>query len=392
MFAHRDARTIRKPTASTAGYLLSMPLLIALTLWTAACRGAVTDTRAQQPVSREPTVVTIETAGAVERELPTVIRATGTFVADESSDVTAHVSGSVLETAVKVGDVVAEGHVIVRLDARNAVLDLDLAQAGLQQAEAQSQNAKVEADRNAALVKSGDISRSTYERLTTQLLTAEAGVAQAKARVATAAKAVEDTRIMAPFAGHVSARPVAVGEYVTPTTKLATILRIQPIKLQLQVSESDAARLKRGMAVRAEVPAHANTAFRGTVSALNVALDPNSRAMTIDVQFPNTDDKLLPGMFGTAEIQLPETQRVVYVPKAAVSTIANGQSSAVYVIEGSTARVRVVQTGEVQGELVRILAGISGGAVVATTRLNELFDGAHVKIASPVAHKSADGQ
>jgi membrane fusion protein (multidrug efflux system) len=392
MFVNGIATTIGKPTVSTAGYLLSVPLVIALTASTVACRRAVTDTQAQQPLSREPTIVTIEAAGAVERELPTVIRATGTFVADESSDVTAQVSGSVLETAVKVGDVVAQGHVIVRLDARNAMLDLELAQAGLQQAEAQSRNAKVEADRNAGLVKSGDISRSTYEKLTTQLLTADAAVAQAKARVATATKAVEDTRIMAPFGGHVSARPVAVGEYVTPTTKLATILRIQPIKLQLQVSESDAGKLKRGMAVRAEVPAHPKTAFRGTVSALNVALDPNSRAMTIDVQFPNADDRLLPGMFGTAEIQLPETERVVYVPRAAVSTIANGQSSAVYLIEGSTARVRVVQTGEVQGELVRILAGISGGAVVATTRVNELFDGAHVRIASPVAHKSVDGQ
>jgi multidrug efflux pump subunit AcrA (membrane-fusion protein) len=97
-------------------------------------------------------------------------------------------------------------------------------------------------------------------------------------------------------------------------------------------------------------------------------------------------------MFGTAEIHLPATERAVYVPTAAVATIANGQSSAVYVIEGTTAHVRVVQTGEAQGDMVRVLAGIDGGAVVATNRLNELFDGVRVRVAAPTGSKATDGQ
>ncbi len=376
-----------------SSHRIAAPILLsALAVWTTGCGGAAADSRPPQSTSREPVVVTVETGAAVEREMSTVIRATGTFVADESSDVTPQVSGSVIETAVKVGDVVAAGQIIVRLDARNAVLDMSQAQAALQQAEAQAQNARVEAERHAVLVKSGDISRSTYERMTTQLLTADAVVAQARVRVASATKNVDDAKIKAPFAGHVSARPVAVGEWVTTATKVVTILRIRPIKLQLQVPESDAAKLGRGMAVRAEVPAHPGVAFEGTVSARNVALDPNSRAMTIDVQFANTDGRLMPGMFGTAEIHLPATERAVYVPTAAVATIANGQSSAVYVIEGTTAHVRVVQTGEAQGDMVRVLAGIDGGAVVATSRLNELFDGVRVRVATPTGSRATDGQ
>ena len=80
-----------------------------------------------------------------------------------------------------------------------------------------------------------------------------------------------------------SARPVAVGEYVTTAGKVATIVRIQPIKLNLQVPEADAARLRPGMAVRAEVSAHPGAAFTGSVAAMNVAVDPNSRAMTVEV-------------------------------------------------------------------------------------------------------------
>jgi RND family efflux transporter MFP subunit len=360
--------------------ILEVTALAALAIGPAACSGGeAADDRRTRADKTEPAVVAVDTAAAVEREVPSVIRATGSFVADETSDVTPLVSGSVVETAVNVGDVVKAGQLIVRLDPRNASLDLQHAEAALQQASAQAQNTKVEVERHAVLVKSGDISRSAYEKLTTQLATGDAAVAQAAARVASARKAVEDTTITAPFAGHIVARPVSVGEFVTTSSKLVTVVRIQPIKLELQVPESEAGKLRRGMPVRAEVPTHPGVAFEGVVSALNVALDASSRAMAIEVRFPNGDSRLLPGMFGTAEIHLPARQRAVYVPSAAIATIANGQSSAVYVVDGTTARVRVVQVGESENGQVRILAGLDGQAVVATTALDQLFDGAKVR-------------
>jgi multidrug efflux pump subunit AcrA (membrane-fusion protein) len=87
----------------------------------------------------------------------------------------------------------------------------------------------------------------------------------------------------------------------------------------------------------------------------------------------------MPGMFATADVQLPATERAVYVPASAVTTIANGQSSAVYAIEGTTAHVRVVQTSPAQDGMVRILAGLDGNAVVATSALDQLFDGITVR-------------
>ena len=133
---------------------------------------------------------------------------------------------------------------------------LGQAQASLQQAEAQARRAATEAKRNADLVDGGLISPNSYEQFTTQLAVAEAAVAQAASQVAAAEKAVADAVIVAPFSGHVSARPVAVGEYVTTGTKVATIVRIAPIKLKLLVPESAAAALRPGMAVSATVNAH----------------------------------------------------------------------------------------------------------------------------------------
>jgi membrane fusion protein (multidrug efflux system) len=137
------------------------------------------------------------------------------------------------------------------------------------------------------------------------------------------------------------------------------------------------------MRVRAEVPAHPGVVFTGTITARNPAIDPSSRAMTVEARFPNADGKLTPGMFGTAEIALPTTEPALFVPRAAVSAIANGESSIVYVVEGDRVRVRVVQLGEEEADgMSRVLSGVEGEALVATSHLPQLFDGASVQPAT----------
>jgi RND family efflux transporter MFP subunit len=365
-------------------YLVRFTTVSALALVAGACGGAGAElsSTSAKPGPRSVEAIAIETTAVVERQVAMTVRSSGTFVADESSDVTPQVSGSVVETPVSVGDRVRAGQLVVRLDDRNAQLELNHAQAMLQQVEAQAQNAKVEAARNKDLVASGDISKSAYEKIATQLLTADAAVAQARARVALAEKAVADTRIVAPLDGHISARPVAVGEWVNTSSKLVTIVRIRPIKLELQVQEAYAARLRTGMTVRAETPAFPGVVFAGTVAAKNPSLDPASRAMTVEVKFPNDDQRLSPGMFGTADIALSETEKALFVPQAAIAPIANGESSMVYVVDGTTARVRVVQLAGTEDGFTRVVAGLESGVVVATSALSQLFDGASVRTAA----------
>jgi len=356
---------------------------------------------AAKPASASPDngdskVVTVTTVAAVERTVRLVIRATGTFVADESSGVAPQVPGQIIETPVDVGDRVDTGQVIVRLDDRDARLRLAQAEAGLQQAEAQAQNIQSEAKRSAELFQDGILARSEYERSTTQLATSQAAVAQARAQVDVAKKAVEDSIIRAPFAGHISARPIAVGEYVTPASQVATVVRIQPIKLELQVPESGAVKMRTGMPVAVEVAGYPGAKFNGVVSARNVAIDPNSRAMTVEAKFANLDSRLTPGMFGNAEVHLPGSERAVLVPQAAVVQIANGESSGVYIIDGDNARIRVVQVGDVQpGEeqarMVRVLSGLDAGALVAASNLDQLFDGAAVRLNSGAIAPGASG-
>ena len=187
--------------------------------------------------------------------------------------------------------------------------------------------------------------------------------------------------IKAPFAGYISARPIAVGQYVAVTSKIATLLLITPIRLELQVPEVNAPQMKVSVAVEAMVPGYPGRIFQGRVTGINPAVEPSSRTFTVIAEFPNTDIALKPGMFGTARILLPGSNMGLFVPKAAVITDPTTNSSQLYFIRDGRARVAVVQLGATRDNKVEILSGISPGAIIATDHLADLFDGMVVKTA-----------
>ncbi len=388
--------------------------------------------------------IVVTTTKAIAREVPSYIQATGSLLADETSDVAPQVSGQVVATPVNVGAFVRQGAVIARLNDRDARLRLQTAQADLRQAIAVVRQSEARmgltpggtfsastdpevraaaANRDQAvaqlrlaeanelryrdLVVTGDVAQSVYDQYRTardtaraqlnnarQLLeaaintarqqnglirTAEAAADSARSQVAIAQKAVGDTVVSAPYAGYISARPVAKGEYVTPSSNIATVLRTNPIKLELLVPEAEAPHISPGMGVSLEVDAHKDRKFSGQVVAVNPAIDPVSRSATIEVAVENSDNALRSGMFATARIVRKGGGSAVFVPRSAVFSDQNTQSYRVFVIEGDTAKLRVVQLGSEEGDTVQILAGVNADETLATSNLAQLYEGAHVK-------------
>jgi multidrug efflux pump subunit AcrA (membrane-fusion protein) len=283
------------------------------------------------------------------------------------------------------------------------------AKAAYESAVAQQRLAQADSKRYENLVNSGDVSRSAYDKAHTQVETAdaqvnasrqqyeaalnaarqnyqgvatqEAGQLGTRAQLALAEKVLEDTQVRAPFAGYVSARSVTPGEYVSTSAKIATVLRVTPIKLELQVPELYAQQMTRGLSVGASVTGYAGRLFDGMVTAINPAVDPNSRTFIVEVTFANGDVALRPGMFATARIVLPGSTQGIFVPPSALITDATTNSSQVFLIRDGKARLAVVQLGERDGDLVRILTGIPADAVVATDHLQDLYDGQSVRLA-----------
>ncbi|MBV9927334.1 MAG: efflux RND transporter periplasmic adaptor subunit [Acidobacteria bacterium] len=388
--------------------------------------------------------VAVTTARAESREVPSYVQATGSLVAEETSDVAPQASGQVISTPVGVGAFVRQGDVVARINDRDARLRLQQSQAAvgqavaavrqaeariglspggnfqesaipevraagsnLEQAQAQLRLAEANEKRYRTLVETGDVAMSTYDQYRTArdtaraqvnaarqalevsintarqnnqaVQSAQAGVESARAAVAIAQKAVADTVVRAPYAGYVSSRPVAVGEYVTPASVVATVLRTNPIKLQLLVPEADAPHLTPGMGVSLEVDAFRDRKFAGQVSAVNPAIDPASRSATVEALVQNPDNALRSGMFATARIARQGGSHAVYVPRAAVMNDQNTQSYRVFVIQNDTAKLRVVQIGTEEGDMIQILSGVEPDEVVATSNLQQLFEGARVR-------------
>lgn len=431
--------------------MIAGALLIAFALGCAGCsKSTPTVARESKPAKARTEIgaISVTTAKAVARQVPSYIQATGTLVADETSDVAPEVSGQVIATPVSVGTFVRQGTVVARLNDRDARLRLQQASAGVKQAlagvrqaearlgllaggsfnasaipevraaaanydqaVAQLRLAEANESRYRDLVTTGDVAQSVYDQYRTTrdtaraqvnnarqqleaaintarqsneaIRTAEAAVESARSQVSIAQKAVADTTVRSPYAGYVSNRPVARGEYVTPSSVIVTVLRTNPIKLQLLVPEAEAPHITAGMSVSLEVDAHKDRKFAGQVSAVNPAIDPVSRSATIEVAVENSDNALRSGMFATAQILRSSGNTAVFVPRAAVFSDQNTQSYRVFVIEGEFAKLRVVQLGADEGETIQILSGVNADEVVATSNLGQLYEGARVAVARP---------
>ncbi len=415
-------------------------LAAALLALTACSKPVSSSASAATPPKR----VAVPVAHAQTRVVPVGFDVTGTFAADESSDVAPQAAGRVIATPVNAGDLVRKGQVICELDPRDAQLRLEQARAqvneataGLRQtqsrigltnggtfdasrvpevaaaranyesAQALAKQAAVDAQRFANLVASGDISRSAYEKAHTQQETAEAQANAARqqyeaalnaarqgwgavetsqasleavrAQLAQAEKSVADTTIRAPFDGFVSARPVAIGEYVSTSSKIATVVKVGVLKLQLQVPEQRAAQVKLGMPVKARVAAWPGREFTGKVTAVNPSVDPNSRVFILEARFASPASELRPGMFATAKVILPGGENAVFVPRSAVLRDRTTDSYQVFTVENGTAHLKVVVAGESDGDSALIASGLAGNETVATGHLDQLFDGAAVE-------------
>lgn len=290
----------------------------------------------------------------------------------------------------------------------SSIPEVRAANANYEQAIAELRQAEANEKRYRELVETGDVSIQNYENYRTlrdtararvnnakqqleaasnaarqnneAIKAAQAGVEAARTQVATAQQAVADTVIRAPFSGFVSNRAVAVGEFVTTATPIITLLRTNPLKLQMQVAEADVPGITYGMGVSLEVEAFKDRKFAGTVTAVNPAVDPTSRAATIEASIENSGNLLRPGMFATARIAKQGGSAGVFIPRSAVFNDETTQSYRVFVIQEGVAKLRVVQIGTEENDTIQIMNGVNADEMVATSNLPQLYEGAKLQV------------
>jgi multidrug efflux pump subunit AcrA (membrane-fusion protein) len=397
----------------------------------ASCGGSRAQSNAKANTNATPStpqVVDVSTAPAISRNLPRFIEATGSLAADVSTDVAPTVGGRVVSVNVDLGSFVQQGQVIVQLDPADARLRLEQSRAALQQAESNVQQtearlglapkqkfdasrvAEVQAAKTAyelaekqfarfeKLLESGDVSRSSYDQQKAQrdqlreqyqaaltqanqsyaaVLSARAAAESARVAVAQAEKGLRDVTVYSPISGYVSERPADVGEYVSTSSKVATVVRTNPMRVRIDVPEQAISNVRAGQSVSVSVSDYPDRAFAGRVARVSPNVSAQSRTLTVEAEVENGENLLKPGQFATVRVLLPQTDPAILVPTRAVRT-DNG-TSRLYVIKDGVAHERLVATGRVEGDLIEVKGNVAADELVAISNVEQLADGLPVR-------------
>jgi membrane fusion protein (multidrug efflux system) len=392
------------------------PSYVFLLLFLAAVAGCGTGVKGESTTeTAAAAAIAIDASAAIEKPIRRFLEVTGTLAPQEEAEVAAEVQGRVIGTPVERGTRVGEGDALIRIasaemeaqvaeadanaaqivgrlgladgaefsvdrvpEVANAKANLDLAQGDFDRAQMLFDRkliSKADFDQRNA---QAEVARRQYDIARNGAMQQYQALAAARARVSLAQKALADTVVRSPFAGVVGQRLVSVGDYVSRGTKVASVLRTNPLRVNLTVPQQYSAEVAIGRPVSLEVDAAPGQRFEGQVRFVSPALQTDSRTLVVEALVENTTGVLKPGSFATARIEQATERPAILVPAASVRTVSG--TSRVYVVSGERAEERIVTLGQSVDDLVEIATGLKAGERVATSNIEKLTDGARVTV------------
>jgi membrane fusion protein (multidrug efflux system) len=308
---------------------------------------------------------------APERLAETLI-SPGTLVANERVEVVSENAGLVQKIYLDEGARVAAGDLLVKIDDRELATERDRITARLELAERR-------ASRQKELHDQGLISDDELEVAVTEAGALKAELAQVGVRLA-------KTEIRAPFAGIIGLRRVSEGAFLSPQTRIATLVQTDPLKLEFSVPERYADRYRPGDSIAFRVEGVEGDRH-ASVYAVEPAVDPATRTIAMRATTPNHDGRLLPGAFADVLIAVREVADALTVPSIAVIPELGGKK--LWVLENGAAQPRQVETGIRTGDRVEVTQGIAAGETVITSGMQILRPGLAVAAAPDSAAPTA---
>lgn len=284
----------------------------------------------------------------------------GTLVADRTASLRAEVPGAVVAVLLDPGARVTKGTPIVRIDdaaIRDAFLS---ARSGVTQAELAADIARREQDRAEKLFAAGAIAQNAVELARRAALGAQAALDDARARLASAQKNLDNTVVKAPYDGIVSERQVNPGDIVAPGAPLVTVVDPSTMRLEGAVPADQLGSVRLGAAVTFSVTGYPGRTFTGSVSNIYPAADPTTRQVRLFARIPNSGQGLVAGLFATGRIASRVHEGLV-VPLTAVDQ--RGLAPTVTRLKGGKAEVMSVTLGtrDDAAERIELTSGVAAG-------------------------------
>lgn len=339
--------------------------------------------RAMEQAARQRTSISV---AAVRRiAWPAELQATASLQAVQGTLLTPQLAGMVTDIYFQSGEKVDKGDLLVQLNDANQ-------RAQLRHDESALKLAKIELTQQHTLYAKHNTSQLALQQASTAYTQAQAAVSSDRATIA-------KLQIHAPFAGHLGLRRVSLGQYVDTTTAVVDLQQWNPIYANFQVPQQQLAQLATGQTVILSIAGIAGRTFTGKITAIGSRVRSGTRNIEVQATFANTDNSLLPGMYGEVTVRTGRRRSVLAVPDTAITYNTYGQY--VYVVEqgkqGPVAEERHVKSGESRSGLTVVSRGLKAGERVVTAGQIKLHPGAAVTIvpsetsAAGAAHASASG-
>lgn len=285
----------------------------------------------------------------------------GTILPNERVEITSEVAGKVTDIGFGEGRSVAAGTVLARLN------DSEL-RASLEKAKSRQRLAQLDQQRKKALLDREAISPAEYEVAVNELQVAGADIALLEAQLA-------KMEIRAPFSGVIGLRQISLGSYVTPSTVIATLQDVDPLKVEFLVPERYAASMQSGMVFTYTVEG-SSSPRSARVYAVEPALDERTRALRVRALSSNPGGNIMPGQYAGVELKTGATNAVPLIPTSAIVPTMNGQQ--VFLIREGKAVAQGVKTGARSGQMIEVVEGLNSGDTVIVSGLQGLEDGSPV--------------
>jgi membrane fusion protein, multidrug efflux system len=348
---------------------------------------------AASAAAEAPKVVTVTpTPSRVDRPL----LLPGSIEPLETAQVHSRASGFVAEWLVDMGDRVEAGQPLARLETPELDRETEQARATLARADASIAQARATAEyaesthrRFEALAPEGVISQQQLDGYAAQAHVAAANIrvalAERRARAADLERLEQlrrFARVVAPFAGRVSARHVERGALITGGSNgaLFEIVVTDPVRVFVQVPQSLVAEIRSGLKVDVVVSEYPGAVFAGTLTRTSGTLDPASRTMRVEVRVPNADGRLLPGMYASASMTL-ERNRVSFLLPATALVQGSAGTRVASVDSDGVVRLIPVDVERDYGAEVEIEHGLGGSETIIRAPGPQIRDGSRVRAA-----------
>ena len=328
-------------------------MLIAIAVGLASC--GKTEKKEATVTAVTPNVRILQVS---EREVDQTFDFTATVQPEVKNSIAPSTPGRIRQILVEVGSRIGKGQKLVQMDVAN-----------LSNSETQIENTKRIYKRTQELFNVGGASQQDLDNAKLQV-----DVAQTNLKNLT-----ENTFLLSPISGIVTARNYDNGDMYSGQMPVLTVMQINPVKLLVNVSESNYSQVKTGMTVNVKFDVFPNETFKGKVNLIYPTIDERSRSFGVEIKLSNNNNKIRPGMYGRVIMQFGVAKHVV-VPDQSVIKQSGSGARFVFVHKNGKVEYRRVELGRRFGNEYELISGVNSGEEVVVTGHAGLTDGSVVKV------------